>query len=545
MTERVTPQSFYVVGGTMRPGTASYIERTADTELPKHLLAGELCYVLTSRQMGKSSLMARTHRRLQEMGVHSVTVDLTMIGADEASADRWYFGFAHRVVEGLKIETDLEAWWQERARLPPVQHLVDFFREVVLSATEERVVVFVDEIDTTLSLPYSDDFFAAIRACYNARSTEPEFDRLSFAFLGVAAPSELIKDPKRTPFNIGHQIELADFTLEEATPLAEGLGKDEESCSRVLERVHYWTGGHPYLTQKACRLLAECNEEECRDSDVDVVVRRCFLDAEAQRKDENLRFVRQRLQLVDEKKAVLGLYKRVWAGGDVEDQPLSPRQTTLKLSGLVVPAQGHLAVRNRIYREVFDEEWIREELPVDWGRRMVWAAMILFVLTSGAWYWGIYPQPFVEQIRTAEQDVPQAAVLSVAFSAQDDFILIGTMSWWHLYSIEHPASPRHVASQPVTGSVVSIAGQIPVTEDGLKLPTAYSANSLQMVTLSPHPEEGHVIPGKPAELLKEAERKLSLHFDEQDRLVETYPTPAAGQNQRDPSIHIPQSPQSP
>ena len=66
------------------------------------------------------------------------------------------------------------------------------------------MVIFIDEIDSTLSLPFTDDFYAAIRYVYNARARAPEFQRLSFVLIGVATPSDLISDPKRTPFNIGN-----------------------------------------------------------------------------------------------------------------------------------------------------------------------------------------------------------------------------------------------------------------------------------------------------------------------------------------------------
>src|ERR1043166_82012 len=50
---------FYVTGGTLRPDAPSYVERQADKDLLDGLLKGEFCYVLTSRQMGKSSPMVR------------------------------------------------------------------------------------------------------------------------------------------------------------------------------------------------------------------------------------------------------------------------------------------------------------------------------------------------------------------------------------------------------------------------------------------------------------------------------------------------------
>src|SRR6266545_4842408 len=51
---------FFVTGGTMLPDAPSYVERRADRDLREYLLEGKYCYVLTARQMGKSSLTART-----------------------------------------------------------------------------------------------------------------------------------------------------------------------------------------------------------------------------------------------------------------------------------------------------------------------------------------------------------------------------------------------------------------------------------------------------------------------------------------------------
>src|SRR5437879_13353897 len=126
-------------------------------------------------------------------------------------------------------------------------------QRVVVARGDSRIVIFIDEIDAVRSLSFStDEFFAAIRECYNRRSQDPAFERLTFCLLGVATPSDLIEDTRTTPFNIGRRIELTDFTRVEAAPLAQGLGPDAKTNRALLERVLYWTGGHPYLTQRLC-----------------------------------------------------------------------------------------------------------------------------------------------------------------------------------------------------------------------------------------------------------------------------------------------------
>ena len=194
------------MGGALKSGAPSYIERAADRELREALLRHEFCYVLTPRQMGKSSLMVRTANQLQQEGMLSVIIDLTGIGSTGVSVESWYLGQLKRIAESLSRvrllilvgTTQLSQYGTE---------VLDLSRGSRSGQVPNPVVIFVDEIDTTLSLPYSDDYFAAIRALYNGRPVNPELERLTFVLLGVAAPSQLIKDPQRTPFNIGTRID--------------------------------------------------------------------------------------------------------------------------------------------------------------------------------------------------------------------------------------------------------------------------------------------------------------------------------------------------
>jgi tetratricopeptide (TPR) repeat protein len=408
----VAKQHLYTVGGTVQAGSGLYIARQADTELLELCQAGTFAYVLSSRQMGKSSLMVRTSEQLIATGTHAVVVDLSNLGT-QLTAEAWYLGLLTTIADSLMLSTDVVAWWQVHAHLGQAQRLTDFFKEVLLTETEAPVVIFIDEIDSTLSLPFTDDFYAAIRSVYNARALVSVFRRLSFVLLGVATPSDLISDPRRTPFNIGQRVEVTDFTYEEALPLADGFGLSSTQAQQVLHWVLDWTGGHPYLTQRLCRVMADEDRVQWAETDVAQMVALTFF-GEHSEQDHNLQFVRDMLtERVPEPVRVLKTYQTIRQGRRaVRDEEQSLVLAHLKLSGVVRQVQRVLRVRNRIYETVFDLPWVQEHWPVPWYRRVprvVWgllASLMAVVLLLGLLV--VSQQQHVRQVQEVAERETQA-----------------------------------------------------------------------------------------------------------------------------------------
>jgi len=362
------PQSLYPyqLGGSLGFNHPTYVVRQADTDLYDALRSGEFCYVLNSRQTGKSSLRVQTMHRLQAEGITCAEIDLTGIGSQNVTAEQWYGGIIQELVSSLELKINRRTWWRKHNDLPPVQRFSEFIEKVLLAECSQHIVIFVDEIDTVLRLNFKDDFFAVIRSCYNKRADKPEYKRLTFALLGVATPSDLIQDKNCTPFNIGLAIELHGFQLHEAQPLAKGLSMKVSNPQAVLTEVLTWTGGQPFLTQKLCKLVLTSPffvpaGDEAKWVE-DLVNLQVIEHWEANDEPEHLKTIRDRI--LSKKRLTIGilaLYQQILQKGKVAVDN-SPEQMELRLSGLVVNQDGKLRLYNRIYESIFDQIWVDEVL---------------------------------------------------------------------------------------------------------------------------------------------------------------------------------------
>lgn len=391
LTENLSPaRPFFIVSGTLPLTSQSYVERQADRDLLMALREGEYCFVLNSRQMGKSSLSIRTMARLTEEGIRTIFLDLTKLGGATVTPEQWYTGLLSETGRALGLRKEMFAYWQDQREFSLVQRYFSALQDVALKQIETPLVLFIDEIDAVKSLPFStDEFFGALRECYNRRVREPEFNRLAVVLVGSAMASDLIQDTRTSPFNIGRRIEIKDFALNETLLLTEGLHRP--NADELIRRVYYWSNGHPFLTQAICAEIAR--DESLRTAmDVDRLVARMFFDAKERQRNINLADVSNRLlssylapdQKEEHLAAILDLYGRLLKRARaVPDDETNRLVAVLKLAGITRSVNGRLEIRNRIYEEVFNREWLTIHMP-DAERQRQRAAYTRGILRSVA-----------------------------------------------------------------------------------------------------------------------------------------------------------------
>lgn len=403
---------FFSVGSTLHAVRAGYIQRRADQLLYDAVTSGRFAHVIAPARSGKSSLIAAASARLESNGYKVAILDLAQLGDRDSGTEsgRWYYSVAYRLLRQLRIRYDLQNWWQDKSILSNRQRLFEFYSEVILQHVPEQVVVFVDEIQCIEDLGYADQLLSSIRAAHNARTTDPDFARLSFVLLGECDPVSLIQEAELSPFNVTQQISLDDFSRQEIGLFATELNRERGDADVALDRIFYWTNGQPYLTQKLARAVAREGQQEDVEEMVDRLVFQQLAGRAALHSEPHMSHIHRATATGDKHcEPLLNLYGKIRKGISVPADLGSAQQRRLMAIGLLtIDEESNVKVRNRIYEAVFTARWANENLPTRLKVPAIVFGAFILILLIPFWYTQWLPMPYARTMASETVDLQVA-----------------------------------------------------------------------------------------------------------------------------------------
>ena len=242
-------------GGAVRLRDKFYIEREADAHLKNQIVKwGATVTIRAPRQTGKTSLLVRGIHYAKQHEAKVVLLDLQRFSSDRlGSLDVFLRELGELICRELRLDAaELDAAWP--GALGPKQKLTYFLEDHVLPKFEVPIILAMDEADSLLRTPFYQEFFALVRSWHDQRAFNPDqWERLNIVMVISTEPYLLIKDINQSPYNVGAQIELEDFTARQV----EDLNRRHGSPVREKEFSELMTilGGHPLLTRKALYLM--------------------------------------------------------------------------------------------------------------------------------------------------------------------------------------------------------------------------------------------------------------------------------------------------
>lgn len=246
--------------GQVRLASAFYVERVPyEAQCYQEILQpGSLIRIKAPRQMGKTSLMARILYQAREQGYR--TVPLSFQHADTGvftNLNQLLQWLCARITRKLRLPYQVDDYWTDT--YGSKDNCTAYFEDCLLSATDEPLVLGLDEVDRVFQYPtISDDFFGLLRAWYEeAGYGVMDSDLWSKLRLVVVHSTEVYipLNVNQSPFNVGLPIELLEFNSEQVWDLAQQHGLHWHSSQ--IEQLMRMVGGHPYLVRVALYHLAQ------------------------------------------------------------------------------------------------------------------------------------------------------------------------------------------------------------------------------------------------------------------------------------------------
>lgn len=250
-----------------------YVVRSADQIFHDAIERGDSIVLLRgARQVGKTSLLARGLQGARDRGAGVASAQLQMLDRSLLqSSNDLFLALARELHEQLELPDAPDDVWDARRGASP--NLRRYFRRTVLPSAGSRLVWGLDEVDRLFGAPCADDLFSLLRSWNDERALDPagQWAALTVVIAYSTEAHMLITDLNQSPFNVGTQVSLRDFTQAEVDDLNVRHGSPLRTAED-RKRFASLVGGHPFLVRQGLYQMT------VHGSSLDALVREALLE---------------------------------------------------------------------------------------------------------------------------------------------------------------------------------------------------------------------------------------------------------------------------
>ncbi|HTL88374.1 MAG TPA: AAA-like domain-containing protein [Leptolyngbya sp.] len=218
---------------------------------------GALLRIKAPRQMGKTSLVAKTLMQLREQHYLTTITSLQLADASVfADLKRFLQWFCAIVSQNLGLPNQIDQHWDDL--FGNSYNCTNYFENYLLTQIDHSLVLALDEVDAVFEHPeIATDFFGMLRAWYERSRYGDAKSQLWQKLRLVLVHSTEVYVPlnlNQSPFNAGLSIELPALNAEQVLDLTQRYSVEhpETAADALLEL----TGGNPFLVQMGLHHLS-------------------------------------------------------------------------------------------------------------------------------------------------------------------------------------------------------------------------------------------------------------------------------------------------
>ncbi|MGL5034052.1 MAG: AAA-like domain-containing protein [Microcystaceae cyanobacterium] len=259
----ISPQTRLVNASFTPPPTAEhnfYIPRPPIEEesLQALLMPGGLVHIKAPEKTGKTTLLKLNLSQLEQAGLK--TVYLNFQGAERSmfsNLDKFLRWFCANISRELQLKPQLDDYWDEDL-FGSLVSCKTYFQSYLLEQIGQPLVLGLDNLDRIFDYPeIAQDFLPMLRYWHEEANNLPIWQNLR---LMIANSTEvyLKLDVNQSPFNVGKQIKLVGFNVEQIDSLLQAYGFEEDRRIELQDFILSLVtlvAGHPYLIRLAVETL--------------------------------------------------------------------------------------------------------------------------------------------------------------------------------------------------------------------------------------------------------------------------------------------------